>query len=155
MSVDPGMAGRVYPPSPPYQVGREKIREFATATRAGHAAHHDVAAARALGYPDLVAPPTFAVILAQRTEAQVVHDPASGIDFSRVVHGEEKFLHHRPIVAGDSLVGVLHIESVRARAGITMVVTRVEIEDEAGAPVSTVTSMLVIRAADPSLDGGA
>ena len=107
MSVDPAIAGRVYPPSAPYQVGREKIREFAAATRATHPAHHDVEAAKALGYTDLVAPPTFAVLLAQRVEAQLVEDPAAGIDFSRVVHGEEKFRHHRPIVAGDELTGVL------------------------------------------------
>jgi acyl dehydratase len=148
VSVDPAIAGRVYPPSAPYQVGREKIREVAAATRATHPSHHDVEAAKALGYTDLVAPPTFAVVLAQRVEAQLIEDPAAGIDFSRVVHGEERFRHHRPIVAGDELTGVLHVESVRERAGITMLTTRVELADLAGEPVSSVTSMLVIRAAE-------
>jgi acyl dehydratase len=152
VSVDPAIVGRVYPPSDPYQVGREKIREFAVATRATHPAHHDVEAAKALGYTDLVAPPTFAVVLAQRVEAQLIEDPAAGIDFSRVVHGEEKFRHHRPIVAGDSLTGILHVESVRERAGITMLTTRVELADGYGEPVSSVTSMLVIRGPEPEGD---
>ena len=108
-------------------------------------AHRDPEAARALGHPDVVAPPTFAVIVAQRCEAQYVADPASGIDFTRVVHGDEKFRHHRPIVAGDRLVATLHVDMVRVAGGHGMVSTRVEIADEAGQPVSTVTSMLVVR----------
>ena len=63
MSLDPSFVGRSYPPTAPYQVGREKIREFATAIGATDPAHHDPAAARALGHPDVVAPPTFPVIV--------------------------------------------------------------------------------------------
>lgn len=145
MAVDTTFAGRTYPPSPVYEVGREKIAEFAAAVGSDDPAHREVAAARALGHPDVVAPPTFAVVVAQRCEAQYVADPASGIDFDRVVHGEERFVHHRPIVAGDRLVCTLHVDSVRVRSGHGMVTTRVEIADEAGEPVSTVTSMLVAR----------
>ncbi len=145
MAVDTAHAGRVYPPAAVYEVGREKIAEFAAAIGSGDPAHRDVEAARALGHPDVVAPPTFAVIVAQRCEAAYVADPASGIDFTRVVHGEEKFHHHRPIVAGDRLVPVLHVDSVRVMGGHGMVTTRVEIADDAGEPVSTVISMLVVR----------
>ncbi len=146
--LDASFQGRAYPPSPVYEVGREKIAEFARATGATPAtapAHFDPAAARALGHPDVVAPPTFAVIVAQRCEAQYVADPASGIDFTRVVHGEESFTHHRPIVAGDRLVATLHVDRVRVAGGHGMATTRVEIADDAGAAVSTVTSMLVVR----------
>ncbi len=145
MGVDPSIAGRSYPPSATYQVSREKIREFADAIGDPDPAYRDPEAAAALGHPDVVAPPTFAVTIAQRCEAQVVSDPASGIDFSRVVHGEERFRHHRPIVAGDELVPTLHVDSVREMAGNSMVTTRVEIADLTGTPVSTVVSMLVVR----------
>ena len=101
MSVNPEAAGRQYPPAEPYQVSREAIREFASAVQATHPAHHDVDAARALGHADLVAPPTFAVVVAQRAEAAVVGDPDVGIDFSRVVHADERFTHVRPLTAGD------------------------------------------------------
>ena len=141
--------GREYPATAPYSVGREKIREFAAAVGSEHPAHHDIVAARGFGYSDLVAPPTFAVVIAQRAEAQYVQDPEAEIDFSRVVHADERFVHHRPIVAGDELVTVLHVDSVTNRAGIAMVKTRCEIfaQDVDGERerVSTVTSSLVVR----------
>ncbi len=142
--VNPAFAGRTYPPMPAYEVGREKIREFAEATGA-HPAHTDPDAARALGYADVIAPPTFAVLIAQRCDAQLVRDPEAGIDYSRVVHGEQTFVHHRPIVAGDRLVAVLHVDGVRAAGGHAMVTTRSEIATEAGEPVCTASSTLVVR----------
>ncbi|PJI94951.1 FAS1-like dehydratase domain-containing protein [Luteimicrobium subarcticum] len=146
-------AGRTYAPNAAYSVGREKLREFAAAVGATHPAHHDVDAARGSGYPDLVAPPTFAVVVAQRAEAQYLQDEAAGVDFSRVVHADERFTHHRPIVAGDELVTVLHVDSLVARAGITLVTTRCEIhaagaDGTPGELVSTVVSTLAVRGED-------
>ncbi|MCV2395603.1 MaoC family dehydratase N-terminal domain-containing protein [Actinotalea sp. M2MS4P-6] len=148
MAIDAGYAGRVYPPTAPYLVGREHLRHFAAAVGATHPTHHDVEAARALGYADVVATPTFAVVIAQAAEAQLISDPAAGIDFSRVVHAEERFTHHRPIVAGDAIVTVLHVDSIVERAGLAMVTTRCELADADGAPVSTVVSTLAVRGAD-------
>jgi acyl dehydratase len=145
MPVDPVVSGRVYQPSPAYEVGREKIREFAEAVGTEDAAHRDPEAARGLGYPDVIAPPTFAVIASQRSEAQLFADPDVRIDYSRVVHGEESFVHHRPIVAGDRLIGTLHVDGVRTAGGHTMVTTRVELADESGERVSTVVSTIVER----------
>lgn len=143
--VNAAYAGRAYPPTAPYAVGREHLRDFARAVGATHPAHHDVDAARALGHPDVVAPPTFAVVVAQRAEAQLIADPEAGIDFSRVVHAEERFTHHRPIHAGDALVTVLHVDAVTERAGLAMVTTRCEISAADGAPVATVVCTLAVR----------
>lgn len=126
-SVNLDYVGREYPANAPYSVGREKIREFAAAVGSSHPAHHDVVTARGLGYPDIVAPPTFAVLVAQRAEAQYIEDAEAGVDFSRVVHADERFVHHRPIVAGDELVTVLHVVSITERAGLAMVSTRCDI----------------------------
>lgn len=145
MAVDPSFVGRVYPPGEPYPVTREQLSAFAEAVGATHPAHSDPRAAQALGYPDVVAPPTWAVVVAQRSEAQYVDDPAAGIDFSRVVHAEERFSHVRPIVAGDRLVTTLHVDGVVERAGLAMVTTRVEVADDAGESVATVTSTLAVR----------
>ena len=145
--VNASFTGRMYPPMPPYEVGREKIREFAEVA-GEHPFHVDPEAARAAGYPDVIAPPTFAVIIAQRCDAQLVRDPEAGIDYSRVVHGEQSFTHHRPIVAGDRLVAVLHVDNVRSAGGHAMVTTRSEISTESGEPVCTATSTLVVRAED-------
>ena len=152
MAVNQEFVGRTYPPDTVFEVGRERIREFAEAVSAAdggasvHPVHRDPEAARALGYPDVIAPPTFAVVVAQRSDARLVLDPAAGIVWSRVVHGEQRFVHHRPIVAGDRLVATLHVDSVRSAGGHAMVVTRSEIATEAGAAVCTATSMLVVRA---------
>ncbi|WP_265520587.1 FAS1-like dehydratase domain-containing protein [Oerskovia flava] len=152
MAINADFAGREYPVNAPYSVGREKVREFAAAVGSTHPVHHDTVAARGAGYPDLIAPPTFAVIVAQRAEAQLVEDPEAGIDFSRVVHADERFTHHRPIVAGDELVTVLHVDSIVERAGLAMVTTRSEIAalatDGTTTPVATVTSTLAVRGGD-------
>ena len=145
MGVNPDLTGRSYPPTDPYVVGREKVREFAAAVQAAHPAHTDLDAARRLGYADLVAPPTFLVTLAQKAEAAVVGDPEAGIDFSRVVHADERFTHHRPAVAGDELVGTTTVESVKSLGGHTMVTTATEITTTAGEAVSTVRSTLLVR----------
>lgn len=148
MGVNASFTGREYAPEGVYEVGREKIREFAEAVGARHGAHTDPEAARALGYPDVIAPPTFAVIVAQRSDARLVTDPEAGIDFSRVVHGEQRFTHHRPVTAGDRLVATLHVDSVREAGGHAMVTTRSEIATEAGEPVCTATSTIVVRGED-------
>jgi acyl dehydratase len=145
MGINTALAGREYPPAPGYAVSREKIAEFARAIGSADPAHTDAEAARALGHPDVVAPPTFAVIVAQRAEAQLFEDPGSGVDYSRLVHGEERFAHHRPIVAGDELVAVLIVETAREVGGNGLVTTRVEITDATGEPVSTVRSTVVVR----------
>jgi acyl dehydratase len=149
VSVNLSYAGREYPANAPYCVGREKIREFSVAVGSTHPVHHDLVAARGAGYRDLIAPPTFAVVVAQRAEAQLIEDPEAGIDFSRVVHADERFIHHRPIVAGDELVTVLHVDSITERAGLAMVTTRAEIAAQAPdgsiEPVATVRSTLAVR----------
>jgi len=145
MPVDPAVIGRVYPPSPPYEVGLETIKEFAEAVHAEDPAHRDRDAARALGYPDVIAPPTFAVIAAQRSEMQFFNDPDVHIDFTQIVHGEEDFVHHRPIFARDRLIATLFVDSVRHAGGHAIVTTRVELASEEGEPVSTVISTMVER----------
>lgn len=148
MAINPELQGKTYPATEPYSVGREKIREFARAVKATHSSHFDVDAARALGYADLVAPPTFAIIVAQRAEALMVEDPTSGIDFSRVVHADERFTHHRPIVAGDELVATLTVDTVRAMGGGALVTSRAEIETVSGEKVATTLSSLLVRGED-------
>jgi acyl dehydratase len=148
MTIDPGLQGRSYPAGETYSVGREAIRDFARAVKATNPAHYDVDAAKALGHADLVAPPTFAIIVAQRADAQLIDDPGAGIDFSRVVHADQRFIHHRPIVAGDQLVAELHVDQVRAMGGGAMITTRAEISTVDGERTATTTSSLLVRGED-------
>jgi acyl dehydratase len=145
MSLDSSFVGRTYPPTPSYEVGREKIREFAAAVGAVHPAHTDPAAARALGHPDLVAPPTFPMVLTMNAGAQIIDDPALGIDYSRVVHGDQRFSYRRPVYAGDRLTCVCSVEDITSRGGHDFVTTRTDVATEDGEAVVTVWSKLVVR----------
>jgi acyl dehydratase len=148
MPLDPSFVGRTYPPTAPYQVGREKIREFAAAIGATDPAYHDPEAARALGHPDVVAPPTFPVVLWISAGRQLVDDPALGLDYGRVVHGDQRFAYNRPVVAGDELVCALSVEDVTSRGGHDLLTTRTEVSTTGGEPVVTVWSKLVARGDD-------
>ncbi|POH56905.1 FAS1-like dehydratase domain-containing protein [Arthrobacter glacialis] len=145
MSINPELQGRSYRLGEIYSVGRESIRDFARAVKATHAAHFEVAAAHELGHADLVAPPTYAIIVAQRADALLINDADSGIDFSRVVHAEQRFTHHRAIVAGDELVAELHVDAVRGMGGGAMITTRAEISTVTGEAVATTVSAILVR----------
>jgi acyl dehydratase len=146
MALNPEFVGRVYPPAFTYVVGREKVREFARAIGDDNPACHDPEAARALGYADVVAPPTFVIILALEAATGAVQDPGLGLDYTRVVHGEQRFSYVRPIVAGDELQVTVTIESARTMAGNDMVTTRGDVTTLAGEPVCSATSLLIARA---------
>ena len=145
MPLNPELQGRVFPPTEPYLVGREKVREFARAVFATNPVNHDVDAARAAGYDDVVAPPTFAVVVQEAALAQLLAEPDSGIDFSRVVHGDQRFTFSRPIVAGDELVATLSVPSVKTLGGHSIVTAESVMTDAAGEHVVTTTSTLVVR----------
>jgi acyl dehydratase len=145
MALDPGLVGRSYPPSAVYEVGREKIAEFATALGDPDPLYRDPSAARAAGHPDVIAPPTFAIVLSLGAGNVVVEDPEVGIDYSRVVHGEQRFTHHRPIRAGDRLVATGRIADVQVRGSHEVLVVETRITTEAGEPVCTARSTLVSR----------
>ncbi len=145
MALDQSFVGRKYPPTAPYEVGREKIREFADAIGDPHPAYRDPEAARALGHPDVIAPPTFGIVLSMRAGLQVVADPELGLDYSRVVHGEQRFVQARPIRAGDRLTATVTVESIRSAAGNDMLTTRGDVTTVDGEPVFTAYSTLVAR----------
>ena len=143
--MNPELQGRSYPATAPYLVGREKVREFARAVLATSPLNLDPEAARAAGYSDVVAPPTFATVVQDATLQQLLADPDAGIDFSRVVHGDQRFTFSRPIVAGDELTATLTVTSVKSLGGHSMVTAESSIADATGAHVVTATSTLVVR----------
>ncbi len=143
--MNPELQGRVFPPAAPYLVGREKVREFARAVFATSPLNHDPAAALAAGYSDVVAPPTFAVVVQESTLGQLLAEPDAGIDFSRVVHGDQRFSYSRPIVAGDELTATLTVASVKSLGAHSMVTAESSIVDASGAHVVTAISTLVVR----------
>lgn len=148
MAVNTDLVGHAYPPCGPFRADAGDISAFADVIGAHSLLHRDPEAARAAGFADVIAPPTFAVRFAQQAERQLIEDPAAGIDFSRVVHGEQRFVHERPIVAGGELTATLHVDQVRAVGGHAMVTSRCVLADAQGGPVCTAISMLVVRGED-------
>lgn len=145
MPLDPSFIGRTYPPTETYEVGRVKIREFADAIGDPNPAYRDVEAAQALGHPDVIAPPTFPIVLSVRASRQVIADPALGLDYSRVVHGEQRFVYTRPVRAGDQLRVLLTVENIRSAAGNDILTTRGDVSTVDGEHVVTAYSTLVAR----------
>ncbi|MYS24479.1 Acyl dehydratase [Streptomyces sp. DvalAA-14] len=149
MALDQSFVGRSYPPTAPYEVGREKIREFAAAIGDPHPAYTDPDAAKALGHLDVIAPPTFAFTITYKAAGLVISDPELGLDYSRVVHGDQKFAYTRPVRAGDRLTVTSTIEAIKSMAGNDILDIRGEVRDESGAHVVTAWTKLVSRAATP------
>lgn len=147
MALNVGLVGKRYAPQT-YEVGREKIREFAAAIGDDNPAYRDLDAARALGHADLVAPPTFGVVVTRGPQISAIDDPELGLDFSRVVHGDQKFLFTRPIVAGEVLYTTAYVHSARSMAGNDILTIRSDVEDASGAPVVSVFATLVARAVE-------
>lgn len=146
MALDRALVGRSYPPSAVFEVGRGKIAEFAAAIGDTSPLYRDAEAARAAGHPDVIAPPTFAIAVSLEAAMVVLDDPDVAIDYGRVVHGEQRFAHHRPIRAGDRLVATTTIDAARTVAGNDLLTARVELTTGDGEAVCTATSMLVARA---------
>ncbi|WP_460774415.1 FAS1-like dehydratase domain-containing protein [Microbacterium sp. GXF7504] len=144
MPVNPELVGREFAPTAPYLVGREKVREFARAVFATDPQHTDPAAAQALGHADVVAPPTFAMVVQDLALQQLLAEPDAGITLERTIHAEQRFRYSRPIVAGDELTGRIAVTGVRAVGKGAMVTSETEITDAAGDHVVTAVSVLLI-----------
>ncbi len=133
MAVDDSLVGRTFPPTAPYLVSREKLREFAAATGATY---------------DETAPPTFPIVVAFGAMNTLLEDAEVGISLHRVVHGEQRFTYSRPVVAGDELTAVLTVSSLRQIGGADILGTSTEITDAHGAHVCTAVATLVHRGED-------
>jgi acyl dehydratase len=142
---DDSFVGRALPTTGPYQIGREKVREFATAIGDTSPLCHDLEVARAAGHRDVLAPPTFTTTFTMPLIEAFLKDPAFGWDYTRMVHGDQRIVFHRPIVAGDELFTTIHVDSLTTRAGSHMLTLRCEVAT-AEEPVATTTSLLVTQA---------
>jgi acyl dehydratase len=145
LAINRDYVGRVFEPTEPYEVSRVKIAEFATAIGEPSELCRDADAARQAGYPDVIAPPTFAIVISMNSTARVEADPGLGLDYSMVVHGEQSFSYARPLYAGDVVVAKTTVESIRPIRDMTMLTTSTDISTVDGEYVCTAKSTLVER----------
>jgi acyl dehydratase len=137
--------GRVFGPADPYEVSRVKIADFADAIGEPSELCRDREAAQKAGYPDVIAPPTFAMVISMLSTAQVETDPGLGLDYSMVVHGDQSFSHSRPLHAGDVVTATTTVESIKVLRGTSVLITSTEISTVDGEHVCTAKSSLVER----------
>ena len=147
MAINTDYVGRTFEPSEPYEVSRVKIAEFADAIGEPSTLCRDRAAAQAAGYPDVIAPPTFAIVVSAAGSAKVTHAPDLGVNYAMVVHGEQSFAHSRPLHAGDVVVTQSTIESIKQIRSMTTMATVTEIRTVDGEHVCTARSTAVERGA--------
>jgi acyl dehydratase len=133
MAVDASLAGRTFPPTDRYDVTEQAVSEFAAATGTPYAA----------GGP---APATFPIVVAFAAMQALMTDPDVGIELHHVVHGQQRFVHERPVVAGDRLSATLTVSGLRQIAGTDIITTSSAITDDSGALVCTADATLVHRA---------
>lgn len=131
--------------SAPYLVCREKIREFAAAIGATGTVHTDPAAARRLGYPDVVAPPTFPILLTYPADHRALSDPGLALDLSYVVLLGQDFAQRRPVTAGDVLRVRTRIARVRRLGRRVEVVTTHRVLGPDGSPVTDARTTILSR----------
>ena len=134
MTVDASLAGRTFPPTPPYVVSAERLVEFAHATGST--------------YDGGAAPATFPIVVAFAAMTGLMADPSVGISLHRVVHAEQRFTYTRPVVAGDELTATLTVDTLRQIGGADIIGTRSEITDADGLPVCTAFATLMHRGED-------
>jgi acyl dehydratase len=147
VAINTDFIGRTYEPSAPYEVSRVKIAEFAEAIGEPSPLCRDREAAQAAGYPDVIAPPTFAIVISSAGSSKITSDPELGVNYAMIVHGEQSFTHARPLHAGDVVVSQSTIENIRQVRSLTTLTTVTQIRTVAGEHVCTARGTLIERGA--------
>jgi acyl dehydratase len=144
VALNTSLVGKVYP-ALTLTVEREHVARFADSVGEDEAVFHDADAARAAGYPEQLAPPTFVTCMQIMASAQIAADPDLGLDYSRVVHGEQGYTWRRPVRVGDELKAVPRIADIRSKGPLEFVVVESEITDASGEVVMTGRTTLLSR----------
>jgi acyl dehydratase len=144
MAIKTDAVGKEWPGTT-YQVGREKIKEYANALGLDNPVHFDVEAAKAAGFRDVVAPPMFAVVYSGPAMGPVMFDPEVAMNFATMVHGGQEFEWGPPVVAGDEIVTTVSIKDISERGGMAFYVFESVSENQKGERVCTGTWTNIVR----------
>jgi len=147
MAMNQDMIGFAYPASDPYLVTPVAIRTFADAIGDDNPIYRDAQVAASFGHTNVCAPPTFPIVVTMAAMEKSFHDPKLGMDFTRVVHSDQRFEYHRPIAVGDELVVTTIVEDIKALGNNNMATFRTEVSS-GGELVVTGWSKLVVRGDD-------
>ena len=144
MPVDTTAIGKTFPPHD-YEVGREKIREFAHAVGEDNPVYFDREAARAAGYRDIPAPPMFAVVYSAGAMAPAIFDPEVGMNFATMVHGGQEFVWGEPVCSGDTITTAAEVKDISERDGKAFYVFETVSKNQEGEEVVRATWTNIVR----------
>jgi len=130
-----------------YEVGREKIREFANAVGEANPVHHDPQAARSAGFRNVVAPPMFCVVYSAGAMGPAILDPEIGINLMMMVHGGQEFEWFEPVVAGDTITTEATLKDVSEKNGMKFYVFESQSRNQDGQPTVRATWTNIERSA--------
>jgi acyl dehydratase len=136
--------GKTYPPTL-YAVGREKVKEYASAVGETNPLHLDHEAAREVGHADVVAPPMFAVVYSSRAMLAPLFDPEVGLDFARMVHGGQEFRWGPLVLAGDEITTTASVKDISDRGGMGFYVFETVSQNQRGETVAVGTWTNIVR----------
>jgi len=145
LAINPDFIGKTFPPSAPYEISRVKLAEFADAIGDPNPLYRDQAAAVGAGFPDVIAPPTFPIVISMASSGQAMADPDLNLNYAMVVHGEQRFEYERPLHAGDVVTAQVTISDIREIGRNSVMTTSTTISTVAGEHVCTAHATLVER----------
>ena len=145
MAIKKELIGKRHSPQS-YQVGREKIREYARAVGETNPIYHEPEAALAAGFSNVVAPPMFCVVYSAPAMGPAVLDPELGINLALMVHGSQEFQWHEPVVAGDEITTAVTVQDIYEKNGMEFYVWESESQNQSGALAVKGTWTNIVRA---------
>lgn len=146
MPLNKSYVGRTFEGREPYVVSRAAVRQFVAAIGDPSPSYGSLESVRAEGRDDIAIPPTFAIVIASGTpDDHPIFEPDFGMQYERVVHGEQEFVHHRPLRIGDEIRSSSEIVAitVAGRNELTRIQTQLLAAD--GEVVCTTYNTLVSR----------
>jgi acyl dehydratase len=145
MALNRDFIGRSFPPTEPYEVSRVKIREFADAIGDRNPVYRDREAAKAAGHPDVIAPPTFPIVVSLGNAG--LADPDLNLNYAMVVHGEQRFEYTRPMRAGDVVTCTSTITEIRSIGNNEKMVVETDVKTVEGELICKSYNTIVERGA--------
>jgi acyl dehydratase len=145
LAINPDFIGKTFPPSAPYEISRVKLAEFADAIGDPNPLYRDQAASVEAGFPDVIAPPTFPIVISMASSGQAIADPELNLNYAMVVHGGQRFEYERPLHAGDVVTAQVTISDIRKIGRNSVMTTSTMISSVDGEHVCTAHATLVER----------
>ncbi len=137
MALNLAFLNRSYSSLETFKVDQEKINAFSDAI----GDNNDYVKQ---GY----ASPTFLISIQMGAMEVALFDPELGLDYSKVVHGEQSFEYKKPVKAGDELSFISTIEDIKSKVGNDFITIRSDVKDAAGNEVATLKATLIARGTD-------